>query len=58
MRSVALFDDQSLFRQLKEKEVSGLLAEEDEVFESVEVNAIFKYTGFQLYTQTLFCILS
>jgi hypothetical protein len=36
LRSVALFDDQSLFGQLKEKEVSGLLAEEDEVFESVE----------------------
>ena len=36
LRSVALFDDQSLFGQLKEKEVSGLLAEEDEVFGSVE----------------------
>ena len=36
MRSFALFDGQSLFGQLKEKEVYGLLREENEVFGSAE----------------------
>ena len=36
MRSVKLFEDETMFESLNEKEVSGLLREENQVFGSVE----------------------
>jgi len=48
MRSVELFDDETLFGSLKEKKVYGILREENKAFGSVEeerrVNDIYKYT--------------